>query len=85
MSKGNWSATAVSSIIVPALPNRAEVIVQLFAGDPVCLARGEDAVFGEGNKLGNALDFAKITGPDAAKAIYGICDAGNSATGGSQT
>ncbi len=85
MSKNAWSATAVSSIIVPALPNRARVFVQLFAGEPVCLGLGEDAVFGEGMKLGNALDWANITGPNAEKAIHAICDAGNSATGGSQT
>lgn len=84
MDKGSWSATATSSELVAANEHRGSVIVQLTSGDPVSLAFGEAAVFGEGIQLRAVGDFMQVRGHQARLAIYGICDSGNSCSGGYQ-
>lgn len=84
MAKGAWSATAVSSELVPASTYRSSVIIQLLSGDQMSLGLGEDAVFGEGTTLREAGDYIEIRKPQSRLAINGICDTGNSASGGYQ-
>lgn len=85
IDKGNWAATATSSELVAANEDRGSLIVQLTsAGDPTSLGIGEDAVFGDGVQLISAGDFVEIKGHQARLAVNGICDTGNSSSGGYQ-
>ncbi len=79
-----WSATATSSVIVPARVKRDFVVIQLHSGDPIAISIGVPAVFSKGLKLINAGDHITLRGINITNAIYAICDAGNSATGGYQ-
>lgn len=85
MAKGSWAATAATAELVAASMYRGSVIVQLQSGDPVSLAFGEAAVFGEGILLKDVGDYVEVKEPLARLAVNGICDSGNSADGGYQT
>lgn len=88
MEKGSWSADATSVIGAPIIAanadDRGSVIIQLTAGDPTSLAFGEIAVFGEGLQLVNVGDWIRVPGHLGRLAVYGICDGGNSSSGGYQ-
>lgn len=81
---GSWSATDTSAVLIPALKHRRAIVIQLHSGDPIAISVGRAADFSEGTRLLNAGDWVRITGEDAGLAIYGVCDTGNSAVGGSQ-
>ena len=82
--KGSWSATDVSSLLVPANHNRERMAVQLRTGSEVWIGFGQAAVVGSGIGPTVAGSFVLLRGPLAGEAIYGICAGGNSATGGYQ-
>lgn len=85
MAASNWSATAASSVIVAADDNRLYLTIQLLAGDPMSIGVGETATYGKGVTLVEVGDCVKIRGGAAKLAISGVCDTGNSATGGYQS
>lgn len=85
MAKGTWSATATTSTLVAADANRRTLVVQLVSGDPVSIGIGEAAVFGEGAGMIAEGDYISLGPNQAQQAINGICDSGNSASGGYQT
>ncbi len=84
IDSGTWTATAVSSEIVPASNDRLSVVIQLTSGNNTQLGIGEDAVFGEGLQLTGTGSFIEIKGHQARMAINAICDSGNSSSGGYQ-
>ena len=80
---GSWTATAVSSEIVPANVYRDKLVVQMTSANPVSLAFGEDAVFADGVQLRVAGGVVIVTGALAREAVYGICPT-NDGVGGYQ-
>ena len=83
-NRGPWNATAISSQLVAENRNRGQVIIQTNGEAPVSIGIGETAVSGKGMSLNSAGDSIVLTGYQATQAIYGICDAGNTASGGYQ-
>lgn len=82
-TKGSFTVSDSSEIIVPANNHRGEVTLQLASGsDDIFIGFGEDAVVDEGLKLSSSLPVYAVTKEHLArKAIYAICDTGESATG----
>jgi hypothetical protein len=79
MSKGNFTATAASAIIVAADDYRDYLTIQKGTNAvAMALGIGEAAVAGEGIQLTNIDDSVELWGVDARAAIYGI---GNTAAG----
>jgi len=78
MSKGAWTGTSASAIIVAADEYRDHLTVQLINATAANLAFGEAAVAGEGIELINAGDSVSVRGPLATEAVYAI---GNGADG----
>lgn len=84
-SKGAWSATSTGAVKLAADSNRAEVVLQHTAGDPVYLGFGEAAVVGQGIRLSESASYLQISDYRARLAIYMICSTGQTASGGYQT
>jgi hypothetical protein len=78
MSKGSFTATAVSTIIVPADTGRDHLTVQKVNATTIAIGIGEDAVAGKGIQLINADASLELRGVEAREAIYAI---GNGGTG----
>ncbi len=74
MAKGKFTGTASSAQIVAADDYRAYLTIQLTNAASANLGIGEAAVAGEGIKLINAGDSARLVGAAARKAIYLIGD-----------
>ena len=81
---GHWSATDVSSILVPANQYRAKLVLQMRAGDPGALAFGKPAVFADGVQMRSMGSCMLVEGPLSREAVYGVCNTGTTATGGYQ-
>jgi hypothetical protein len=77
-TKGNFSATSASTIIVPANKYRDALLIEKTNATNIALGIGETAVAGEGIQLLAIGSTALIRGAAAAKAIYAI---GNGGTG----
>lgn len=82
---GSWSATDTADTILAADENRAQVILQLYAGSDVYLAFGGTAVAGEGLRISQVMPVIVIDDYRAALAISVVCNTGGSATGGYET
>jgi len=82
MSKGTYSATAASTVLVAADEHRAHITIQHTNATQVALGIGEAAVAGEGVQLFAAGDSVRIDGTLASYAIYVM---GNGGTGTYQT
>jgi hypothetical protein len=83
-SKGTWSATGTSSLLVPANYYRAKLVIQMTSSDSCWIAFNEAAVSTEGYAMIGAGGTVILNGPEAQCAIYGICANGKTATGGYQ-
>jgi hypothetical protein len=77
-TKGKFTATSASTIIVPANKYRDHLIIQKLAGAAIALGIGEAAVLDEGILLTGKDSTVEVDGAAAAKAIYAI---GNTGTG----
>lgn len=84
MSKGDWSATEVDSIIVAADENVDEVRIQVLSGGPLYIAFGEAAVAGKGLYVAQGGSYM-VDDHRARMDIHGICGAGQVAAGGYQS
>lgn len=84
MSKGNWTANEVDSIIVAADENVDEVRIQVISGGPISIAFGEAAVVGKGLYV-DAGGSYMVDDHRARMAIHAICGAGQVAAGGYQS
>lgn len=82
--KGAFSASQVSSILVPANTYRDKLVIQMTSSDPCSLAFGEAAIFAQGVQLTTAGSVIIVTGALSRLAVYGICDTGLTAAGGYQ-
>jgi hypothetical protein len=84
IGNGSWAATAASSELVAANNDRENVVLQLHSGSATALGFGEAAVFTDGLQLITVGGTITIKGHQARMAINGICDGGNTSTGGFQ-
>ena len=85
MAKGAFTVSTESKLIVPADETRGELILQHHSGDPLFLGFGEAAVVDEGLALTTADPILRVPSSHLSYgAVYGICDAAESATGGYQ-
>ena len=82
MSKGNFTGTSASAVLVAADEFRDKILIQKTNATVVALGIGEDAVAGEGIQLGPIGDSVVIRGFLATLAINVL---GNGGTGAYQT
>ena len=86
MTSGAFASTAANALILAADEHREVVELQHLTGSPVYLNFGSSAVDASGVALvAITSPFYRVEGLRARMAIYGICGAGLSATGGYQT
>ena len=78
MSKGNFTGTSASALLIAADYHRDCLVIQHTNATTCALGIGEAAVAGEGLQLLKIGDTIKLTDANARKAIYVI---GNGATG----
>ena len=78
---GAIAATATDSVIVAADEYRGYVMLYHTANNPMFIGIGTAGVVRQGNILSSTFSSIKITGPEATKAIHGICDTGQTTTG----
>lgn len=76
MSKGAWTTTSSSAVIVAADEYRDYLLIQSATAVQVALGFGETAVAEEGIQLLNAGDTVVARGAPAREAVYAIGDGG---------
>jgi hypothetical protein len=72
--------------MIPANTYRDKLVIQMRTSNPVSLAFGTDepAIFLDGVQLRTAGSVIIITGALARESVYGVCDTGQTASGGYQ-
>ena len=76
MANGKFTATAASTIAVAANEYRKYLVIQKQNATAIAIGIGEAAVADEGIILSKAGETMKISGNEAAKAIYAIGNGG---------